>query len=458
MPDASPTTDPLASPAGDAADHPASLAGDAADLPATLDDRPELLRDRSFWGLLATQFLGAFNDNFYKQFVLLLAVDFKESKGLQSDPYQAIAQVAFAVPFVLFSLYTGAVADRYSKRTIVVLCKVLEIAVMAAATAVLWSFPVGSGTLLKAAILVIALMSLQSTLFGPAKYGILPELFRRGDLPRVNGAVQMTTFLAILLGTAIAGLVKDKLPVVWLAGAVAIGIAVFGTLTSLLVRKTPVAMPGVPFAWKSLLGDPVVWKAVFTNARLRKAVLVYALFFFLAATALPALNDFGKTQLGRDDTATSLLTMTLSLGMGIGCFVAGQMGRHRNRPDLIVAGSLGLLVTGGLIAAAARALPPGSVYGVELALILLFGGMAGLAVVPLQVVIQSEPPEEMKGRAIGVNNWCSWIGILLGAGFYYLLSAVFTGAAGQSQISDSFAVIGLLMLPAAIAYWRERAA
>ena len=417
------------------------------------DPRPPLLQDRSYWGLLVTQFLGAFNDNFYKQFVLLLCIDLVAQQGRDDDPYQTLAVVVFALPFVLFSLYTGAVADRYSKRSIAVLCKAMEIVVMLAGTAVLASFAAVSPPLIYAAIAVIALMSLQSTLFSPAKYGILPELFRAEDLPRVNGGVQMSTFVAIVLGVAAAGLVKGSLDGRWwIAGLIAVCIAVAGTLTSLLIRKTPPALPGVPFSWASFVGDPIIWRRTFSNPALKKAILVYSLFFLLGALVLPTVNTLGKMQLDAGDFRTSLLAMMLSLGMGVGCFVAGYLGRTRNRLDLVVVGSLGLLAAGGAIAAlTAASLPPGLTFGLMMAAIGAFGAMAGLTAVPLQVVIQSTPAAAEKGRTIGVQNLCTWIGILIGGAAYFVLPLLF----GAERIGLSFALIGLLMLPAAWAYRRE---
>ena len=432
-------------------DAPPLASASPSETPA--DGRPPLTGDKAYWGLLVTQFLGAFNDNFYKQFVLLLCIDFKQARNLQSDPYQTAAMAVFAIPFVLFSLYTGAVADRYSKRSIAVLCKVLEIVVMLAATAVFVTFAADSPALLWAAIAVIGLMSLQSTLFSPAKYGILPELFRTDDLPRVNGGVQMSTFVAIVLGTAIAGFVKGNLGErYWIAGVIAVGIALTGTLTALLIRKTDPALPGVGFEWKSLIGDPAVWRNVFTHRDLRKAVLTYSLFFFLAALVQPAINSLGREQLGLGDGRTSLLTMSLSLGLGLGCFVAGYLSRARNRPDLVVKGSLGLLAAGFLVTGVTfLGLPVGVVFWLEMAAITLFGVMAGLIAVPLQVVIQQTPPADQKGRTLGVNNLCTWLGILVGSAFFFVLSAIFTGPNGSS-IGNAFALVGALMLPAAWAY------
>src|SRR5690606_23623095 len=135
-------------------------------------------------------FLGAFNDNLFKQLVLLLCVDLARNDPTQDQ--QGWAGVCFAVPFILFSGYAGFLSDRNSKRRIVVLAKVAEVLIMAMG---LLAFLSGS---LTALFVVLFLMGTQSAFFGPGKYGILPELLRDEDLPRANGIFLMTTFLAVI--------------------------------------------------------------------------------------------------------------------------------------------------------------------------------------------------------------------------------------------------------------------
>ena len=160
-------------------------------------------------------------------------------------------------------------------------------------------------------------------------------------------------------------------------------------------------------------------------------------------------------QLARGDIATSMLAMMLSLGMGIGCFVAGYLGRDRNRPDLIVKGSLGLPVAGLLVGAAALVGGQAGYVGCLLG-IAAFGALAGLTAVPLLVVVQSAPKPEERGRTLGVNNFCTWMGVLIGQVVYYVLSKVCVDAAGDSLIGWGFAAIGAIMLPAVVAYRDKR--
>ena len=221
--------------------------------PDDLSHLPRLGRDRAFWGLTITQFLGAFNDNLFKQLMLLLAVPVGAA-AVSAEDQQGLATVVFSLPFVLFSGYAGYLSDRYSKRPIIVLCKVAEIAVMLLGLA---GFLCYAASGYPGLLVVLFLMGMHSAFFGPGKYGILPELFRAEDLPRANGFILMTTFLAIIFGTASAGLLGElvdrEMPLdesahrLGIGSGICIGLAVVGTLTSLLIRCVAAGQGGAAF-------------------------------------------------------------------------------------------------------------------------------------------------------------------------------------------------------------------
>src|SRR5205823_13551485 len=139
-----------------------------------------LFRDRSFWGMTATQFLGAFNDNLFKQLMLLLAIPVGAAATQKADQ-QGLATMIFSLPFVLFSGFAGWLSDRYSKRTVIVACKVAEIGIMLLGVLGFLSY---ARTGYAGLLLVLWCMGMHSAFFGPGKYGILPELFPEKDLPR----------------------------------------------------------------------------------------------------------------------------------------------------------------------------------------------------------------------------------------------------------------------------------
>src|SRR5262249_46069434 len=148
----------------------------------------ELKRDRSFWGMAATQFLGAFNDNLFKQLVLLLSI--AGVGAAKASDRQGLAMFIFTVPFLVFTGYAGYLADLLPKRAIVVACKIAEIGVMALGAIAFAVFE--SNNQIWPLYVVLFLMGAHSAFFGPAKYGILPEMLRASDLPRANGFLLMS--------------------------------------------------------------------------------------------------------------------------------------------------------------------------------------------------------------------------------------------------------------------------
>ena len=416
---------------------------------------PELSRDPSFWGMTATQFLGAFNDNLYKQLVLLICLDYVALRSLESDPYQMYAQGLFALPFVLFSGFAGWLSDRYSKRTIVILSKIAEIGVMAAGLTVFASLTFGTNAYLIGLMAVLFVMGMQSAFFGPAKYGILPEMLRDRDLPLANGIVQMTTFLAIIFGTALCGVFKEELGgadpghELWRISAACIGIAVVGTLTSLLVRRTRIAEPGLRFRAGSLAIDRPTLTMLREDRTLLGALLATVLFWFLGGICLPTVNAFGKEQLQLGDRSTSLMTACIGFGIAVGCVIAGLASRHRIRFGLVRLGAWGMAVLFTLLALLPHAGLPNENTGLAGGLLLtLVGVSAGIYAVPLQTFLQTRPPSTQKGRMIATMNVCTWLGILASAGFYGLCSMLFT----TDGIAGTFFVTAALILPVALLY------
>src|SRR3954470_13746446 len=185
----------------------------------------ETLKHRGLQPFLWTQFLGAFNDNLFKIVVSMMAVHLVTAGRAGRE--LSIVSAVFILPFLLFSGYAGQLADVYSKRTVLVISKSLEIA---AAGLGLIAFAFNH---LQLTYAVLFLIALQATFFSPAKYGILPEILPDRDLSRANGVLEMSTFVAIVLGTAAGGYLFDaSRGHLWVIGALVVGVAVIGTATS----------------------------------------------------------------------------------------------------------------------------------------------------------------------------------------------------------------------------------
>jgi len=423
-------------------------------------DQPPLFRDRAFWGITATQFLGAFNDNLFKQLMLLLAVPVGAQLASEKDQ-QGLATVIFSLPFVLFSGYAGFLSDRYSKRTVIVLAKGAEIGIMLLGMAAFASY----GTFgYRGLLAVLFLMGVHSAFFGPGKYGILPELFREADLPRANGVILMTTFLAIIFGTASAGVLGDALMTetnasperLWMGSAVGMGIAVLGTLTALLIRAVRPAVPGLKFSLSSLIMPPETRALLWRDRPLLAALLASCMFWLVGGIAMQAVNSLGLVQLGLNKTWTSILTATIGLGIAAGAVLAGKLSRGKADFRVVQWGAWGMLL-GLLLMSLYRPGPNQSHllgFAGSVAVLVLLGISAGCFAIPVQVFLQTRPPEGQKGRLIAAMNQTNFIAILCSGVVYSLFDRlVIFGGFPRSPI---FALTALLLLPVAILY-RPRA-
>ena len=419
--------------------------------PPAVPSSPSLYSDKSFWSMTTTQFLGAFNDNLFKQVILLLCVDYALQQG-GVDKYQPIAQVLFALPFILFSGFAGYLSDRYSKQRIVVLCKLAEILIVLAGTLAL---SLGG---LTGVFVVVFLMGTHSAYFGPPKYGILPEIVAGRNLPVANGIFLMTTFLAIILGTASAGFLKGYVPdQLGFVGSVFVGIAVLGTISASLVRKTPASHPNLPFSWSSLAVSGETVRMFWRDKTLLSVLLVYSLFWLIAGVVPQAVNAFGKLQLFVDvdkqiaDQRTSLMTACLGVGIMLGSALAAWLSGPRVNFKMVIIAAWGILFS--MAAVTGVGMLPWSVAGIEwgargaLVLVGVFGAMFS---VPLQVFLQARPPADQKGRAIGAMNLINWIGVVLASAVYGGCEWLFRTL--EWNTSATFAAVGLLMLPVALWY------
>ena len=437
------------------------------------------LASTAFWGFLTTQFLGAFNDNYFKQMVLLICasnVAVVAGKGAANPDRQSLAMAAFALPFVLLSGLGGFLSDRFSKQYVIVRCKVAEIVIMAIAFFVLLIPGLSADMQLICLISVLFLMGGHSAIFGPSKYGILPELFRPDKLLPVNGAVQMTTFLAIIFGTACAGVALDSIrEFLWIGSVIAVGIAVAGTVSSFLVPRTLAANPSLKIRLENLAIPADVARLVLRERGLLKALLVAAVFWFLGGVTQMSVNTLGKSSMGLSSTRTSLMVAAIGFGIAAGCAMTGLFGGKGNGCRWVTGGAWLLFISLSLVAflgsgqlgvpASSGVEDEGILTGIVHADLLewslrfsmtLLGFAAGMFVVPVQVYLQQSPPAELKGRLLGVQNLVTWIGILLSAAYFAICGVMLNRFGGQNGDSRYqwivFASLAALMLPICVFY------
>lgn len=462
------------SPIADETAAPPTSPGDTSgDLPspARRSEKIERLSHPAFVGFLATQFFGAFNDNLFKQLLLLLAIPTAAVASASSDPQQAagadlqgVATIVFGLPFVLFGGLAGYLADRLSKTTIIVSSKVAEIVVMGLGLLAFLATPtIGFAGLW----IVLFLMGLQSTFFGPGKYGIMPEMLPRGQLGRGNGLVLMTTFIAIIIGTAVAGPLKDAIvPAdlprlqaasgLWIGSLVCVGIAVLGTLTSLMIIRLPAAEPLLALRAENLAIPKQIRTLLARDRPLLLALLASCVFWLIAGLTIQSVNSLSKVQLAQSDTWTSLLVALISVGIAIGGAVAGALTRRLSGNFVIQIGMWGTVVFCTLLSIT---LPGGSESPGQghllgfwgcIPVLMLLGASAAFFAIPIQVFLQSRPPDQLKGRMIAVMNQANFFAIVISGFVYSVLDRIITAA--DWPRSYLFAAMALLFLPVAILY------
>jgi len=440
------------------------------DSPSESDVAAHPLSNPSFVGYVATQFLGAFNDNLFKQLMLLLAIPTvvagaaaggEAMAGDGGEDLQGIATIVFGIPFVIFGGVAGYLADRFSKRRVIVLSKAAEILVMVMG---LFAFLAAPAIGFSGLWVVMFLMGTQSAFFGPGKYGILPEMMRPNQLARANGIVLMTTFIAIIFGTALAGPLKDwagngqvdqllAARQLWFASILCILIAVVGTLVSLWVRPVAAAAPNLAFSWEYLAVPKPMRGLLVRDRPLLLALGASCVFWMIAGLTVQAVNSLCKVQLGLSDTLTSLMVALISIGIAVGGVSAGWLSRNAggmNDQRVIRWGMWGVVISCALLSITLPGigLLVGS-WGLPLVLIAL-GAAAAFFSIPIQVFLQSRPPVELKGRMIAVMNQANFFAIVMSGALYIVLDRL---AISQDWPRSSiFAAMALLFLPVAIFY------
>jgi acyl-[acyl-carrier-protein]-phospholipid O-acyltransferase/long-chain-fatty-acid--[acyl-carrier-protein] ligase len=365
---------------------------------------------KSFAWLNATQFLGALNDNIFKLISFFFAIQLLGQQHASS--VVSIGGIVFVIPFLLFTPAAGVLADRVSKRTIIVIAKFLEIGVMACA-ALAFASQWAPG-----AFIVLFLMSTQSALFGPSKYGIIPELVGRDKISAANGSLVMMTYLAIILGSALGPWLGEQAggQYVW-AAAVCVLIAVAGTATSFGIERTP---PAGSCARPSLLMVGDVWRTLRSirgDRELLMAVIASAYFSLIGSFLQLNLIPYGLEHLGLTETESGYLFFFAAIGIGFGAWIAGQVSGRNVEFGIVPIGALAL-------AAATIGLGFCEGHNAVRLFILLAGVGAGMFLIPLESFIQFRSPRERLGTILASSSFLSWTGVLIGAALVLLLNTL----------------------------------
>ena len=367
---------------------------------------------KGFWSLIVTQFQGAFSDNALKQLVifLILGMNLGEKKATALVP--AVGAL-FALPFIFFSMTGGFFADRYSKRTVTIGVKCFEIGIMSLA---LLGLSINN---LPLQLSCVFLMGVHSAIFGPSKYGLLPELVPGKKLSWGNGILELGTFLAIILGTMAGGILSDRFPGrQHISGIALIAFAVIGLATSFGISKVPAANPGKKFN-PNPMGDLATQLRIARKDRpLWLAVVGNVYFSFFAWLVMQNIVLYGKNVLHLTDTQNSNLNSALAIGIGLGSVAAGYLSGENIEYGLIPLGAIGMTVV-----SLALGIPGIGFYPLGVGLALL-GFFSGFFIVPIAALLQRRPDPANKGGILAAANLTSFIGVFAGSAIYFIFTSV----------------------------------
>ena len=366
---------------------------------------------KGFWALIVTQFQGAFSDNVLRNLLLSMVVGMGIARS-ERETFVSAVTFIFSVPFLVLSMPGGWLADRFSKRGVTIWTKVMEFGSMLVATAGLatQSLPLCLGAL--------ALVASQAALFGPTKYGLLPELLPEKSLSWGNGVIELGTFLAIIVGTVGgAAMAEGFYGHEVYAGYALLGLAGAGFLSSLGIDKVPAAAPRKAFR-ANVLKDLFVQIRIMRNDRaLFLAVLGNTYFWFLGSLLFSTIVVYGPDVLHVGQTKTGYLNATLAVGIGIGSMAAGWLSDNKIEYGLIPLGSIGMTCTGLVLGSLPHGMAGSAV------LLGLLGFFAGFFAVPVNALIQHRPAASEKGGIIAAANLLSFVGIAISSAVYFVFTS-----------------------------------
>jgi acyl-[acyl-carrier-protein]-phospholipid O-acyltransferase / long-chain-fatty-acid--[acyl-carrier-protein] ligase len=389
---------------------------------------------KGYWSLTATLFQGAFSDNLFKWvlvFLLWKSVPENDTETIAKIP--SYAGMIFAIPFIIFPGFFGALADRVSKQKILEWTKLIEIGVMIAGFIAIIN---GNPTFLW---VVFFLMATQSAMFGPGKYGILPEALPESRLSWGNGIMQMMTMVAIIAGVGASGPIfayLDKSYSVHYVSFLLIILAIIGWITSKSIFKPPAADPSRTLPINPWAGMGQSFKAYSADRWLWLSVLAYVFFWFAGAIHLANIPTYGKVTLGLDEGQISIMLAVISLGIALGALVTGYISRGKIEVGLIPLGALGMALFCGLLGI------PNLSFNLSLVILAGLGFFSGMFNVPLAATIQQRSPSRIRGVIMATTNMLTFIGMFAGSSIMLIMSEM---GINPAKIFIAVAVLTLLV-------------
>ncbi len=384
------------------------------------------LRSRTFLGLLAAQFLAAFNDQAIHASSMFFAIN---TNAMSKDAAISLMPILFYAPWALFCTLAGYLADRYSKWHSLVFWKFAEIAITLVALLGFWLGANGAAVGPYLVLSTVFLMGTHSAFFVPAKYGAMPEILTARMLSRGNGVLESLSFLAVILGTVMGGVLSKVFRgQEYYIGLILVALAVVGSLASLMMQRMPAANAERPFP-KYVYGP--LWQSIRGLLRSRPlavAVVGIAFFTFIVAFMRSTMYMHGQTRVPPwDEATTSEVVGMVALGIGLGSPLVGFLSGGKVELGMVTIGALGMILA---TAVAATLL---DFTGALVACITSIGFFTGFYIVPLFTLLQHRAPKTSKGDAIATSNFINVTGAIVSSVLFFLL----VGAAHFSGITPT---------------------
>jgi 1-acyl-sn-glycerol-3-phosphate acyltransferase len=404
-----------------------------------------LLRTRRFLPFFITQLLGAFNDNIFKQ-SLILAILYKLAIDGDRAIWVNLCALLFILPFFLFSALAGQFGEKFNKDALIRAIKVGEIVIMAVgATGFLFNY-------LELMLLALFAMGTHSALFGPVKYSIMPQALRDDELVGGNGLVEMGTFLAILAGTIGAGVMMSSTHYAPVVAVAIVGVAVLGYLASRSIPRAAASTPQLRLDWNIFTQSWATLRmGLGQTPAVSRSIVGNSWFWFVGAIYLTQIPAYAKEWLYGDETVVTLILTVFSVGIALGSMLCEKLSGRKVEIGLVPFGSFGLTVFGLLLWWHSGGFPQNvqandwlAVLGYGQAWWVLFdilglGVFGGFYIVPLYALIQSRTAENERARVIAANNILNALFMVVSAIVSILLLSV-----AKLSIPQLFLVVSLL--------------
>ena len=406
----------------------------------------ELLRNRGFLALAGSQFFGAVNDNVLKQLLTFMVIAGGLWEGRLGEGGQGIVGLAFTLPFILLSAVAGQCADRWSKRTLTIVVRASELPIAAVAA---WGFFIGN---LLVAFTSLVLITCQSAFFGPPKYGMIPELVGSDEIARANGAINMFTNVAVIVGIVLGGAVADAylteaaagqavgIAAPLLPGIVLAIVAVAGLALAWFLPPLPAGSPGLAIRPNPLSGYVEAVRDM-SRGPLLAVALAWGSFYLIAGMSLLILPEYATLLPGGSRWQASQLMGILGIAIGVGSLVAGLASGHRIKVGLVPIGAAGLTLSLVGLGLFSRSFAGAAI------MLTVAGFFAGFYIIPLQALLQHLAPSDERGRFVGAANAINFAFLGLAALLYKAIRAPF-----GNEPDRIFLVSAALMLAATVLF------